>query len=132
MIRYLPFKAYELLAEWLTYMVQSVADVVEAIIGAAYLSGGSELALQVTKALKVPLVNIDQWSDLGWKMFAVPVEEPLSLNSSSQAAIEAIIDHKFSKPQFLWQALASVISLSLFSQLILLGSLTPQPKTTSP
>ena len=96
-------------------MAQSVADVVEAIIGAAYLSGGSELALQVTKALKVPLVNIDQWSDLGWKVLAVPAEEPFPLNSRSQVAIEAIIDHKFSKPQFLWQALASAISVSLSS-----------------
>jgi len=53
---------------------QSVADVAEAIIGAAYVTRGREIALKVTKALNVPVPHIDRWSDFGRKALAPPPE----------------------------------------------------------
>lgn len=42
---------------------KAIADVMEAIIGAAYLTGGINSAIQVAKCLGVPLEGISCWSD---------------------------------------------------------------------
>jgi endoribonuclease Dicer len=82
-----------------------VADVAEAIIGAAYISGGRETALKVTKALNIPVPSIDRWSDFGRKVLAPPPNVTAKLREGSIAAVEAIIGHKFSRPHLLAQAL---------------------------
>lgn len=41
-----------------------VANVVEAIIGAAFLTGGRDVALTVTKALDLPFPNVYRWADV--------------------------------------------------------------------
>jgi len=82
-----------------------VADVAEAIIGAAYISGGRETALKVTKALNIPVPNIDRWSDFGRKVLAPPPKVTAKLREGSIAAVQAIIGHKFSRPHLLAQAL---------------------------
>ncbi|GJJ77797.1 endoribonuclease Dicer [Entomortierella parvispora] len=42
---------------------KTMADMVEALLGAAFLSGDMELGLQATKRLVYPLHGIDSWSD---------------------------------------------------------------------
>ncbi|KAF8897452.1 hypothetical protein BD779DRAFT_1608060 [Infundibulicybe gibba] len=84
---------------------KAVADVAEAIMGAAYLSGGRETALQVCKALHVPIYNIGQWSDFGRKVLVPPAHVTAKLKSSSIEAVERIIGHKFNRPHLLAQAL---------------------------
>ncbi|KAJ3502176.1 hypothetical protein NLJ89_g9005 [Agrocybe chaxingu] len=84
---------------------KAIADVAEAIIGAAYISGGREAALQVTKALTIPLSNIDRWSDFGRKVLTPPPNITAKLRPGSIAAIEDIIGHKFNRPHLLGQAM---------------------------
>lgn len=77
----------------------------EAIIGAAYISGGREAALQVTKAMTLPLSHIDRWSDFGRKVLTPPPNFTAKLRAGSIAAIEQIIGHKFNRPHLLAQAM---------------------------
>ncbi|KZT74443.1 ribonuclease III [Daedalea quercina L-15889] len=42
---------------------KTVADVVEAIIGAAFLSGGQNVALKAMKTLNIAIPSVEQWSD---------------------------------------------------------------------
>lgn len=77
----------------------------EAIIGAAYISGGREAALKVTKALSVPIANVDRWSDFGRKVLTPPPDFITKLRPGSIAAIETIIGHKFIRPHLLAQAM---------------------------
>ncbi|KAG2369893.1 hypothetical protein BDR07DRAFT_1447280 [Suillus spraguei] len=51
---------------------KTIADVAEAIIGAAYLSGGRDIALRVIKALRLPVANVEQWEDFRRKALAPP------------------------------------------------------------
>ena len=87
--------------------LKAVADVAEAIIGAAYVTGGREVALKVTKALNVPVPHIDRWSDFGRKALAPPPEVTAKLPTGSIQAVESIIGHKFDHPHLLAQALVS-------------------------
>ncbi|TDL29625.1 ribonuclease III [Rickenella mellea] len=84
---------------------KAVADVAEAIIGAAYVSGGREGALRVTKAINIPVPHIDRWSDFGHKALAPPPEVTAKLKDGSVQAVEAIIGHNFQRPHLLAQAL---------------------------
>ena len=86
---------------------QAIADVAEAIVGAAYLTGGHEIALKVTKALNIPIPNIDDWSDFGRKALAPPPDASAKLRNGSTEAVEAIVGHKFRRPHLLAQALVS-------------------------
>ena len=93
---------------------QAVADVAEAIIGAAYISGGRETALKVTKALNIPVLNIDRWTDFSRKVLAPPPDVSAKLRPGSIQAVETIIGHKFLRPHLLAQALVcSSLSTSL-------------------
>jgi len=69
------------------------------------MSGGRETALKVTKALNIPVPNIDRWSDFGRKALAPPPNVTAKLREGSIAAVEDIIGHKFSRPHLLAQAL---------------------------
>lgn len=87
------------------YRLQAIADVVEAIIGAAYISGGSETALNASKALRVAVSSIDQWSDFARKALAPPPDVTTRLHPGTVEAIEEIMGHKFRRPHILAQAL---------------------------
>lgn len=79
----------------------------EAIIGAAYISGGQDVALRVTKALRIPLDGINDWSDFERKAMAPPPSVTANLREGSTKAVEAIIGHDFRRPHLLAQALVS-------------------------
>lgn len=85
----------------------------EAIVGAAYISGGREAALQATKALTIPLSNIDRWSDFGRKVLTPPPNSIAKLRPGSVEAIEKIIGHKFNRPHLLHQAMVSILYATL-------------------
>ncbi|KAI0269161.1 hypothetical protein BC834DRAFT_820033 [Gloeopeniophorella convolvens] len=84
---------------------KSIADVVEAIIGAAYITGGSETALNVSKALHIGVPSIDQWSDFARKALAPPPDVTARLRPGTVEAIEEIVGRKFNRPHMLAQAL---------------------------
>ena len=85
--------------------LQAIADVAEALIAAAYISGGREAALRVLKVLTMPLPGITTWSDFGARV-AIPLPHRVAqLRPGSAEAVEDIIGHKFSQPHLLAQAM---------------------------
>lgn len=98
--------------------VQAIADVAEAIVGAAYISGGREGALQATKALTIPLSNIDRWSDFGRKVLTPPPNSIAKLRPGSVEAIENIIGHNFNRPHLLSQAMVSILHANFLHELM--------------
>jgi hypothetical protein len=63
----------------------------------------------VTKALRVPVLNIEQWSDFGRKVLAPPPKYTARLRPESVGTIESIIGHKIARPHLLAQALVWVL-----------------------
>ncbi len=82
-----------------------MADVSEAIMGAAYLTGGRDLGLQVIKDLGVPLSAVSQWSDFARQAVLPSREVTVTLKPGSLQAVENITGYKFKKPHLLAQAL---------------------------
>ncbi|KAJ7744529.1 hypothetical protein DFH07DRAFT_925095 [Mycena maculata] len=82
-----------------------VADVAEAILGAAYLSGGSDTALMAAKAMDIPFPDVEKWSDFGRKLLIPPPIISAKLKAGALKAVEAIVNHKFKHPHLLAQAL---------------------------
>jgi endoribonuclease Dicer len=96
---------YATSAKWFIHVLQAIADVVEAIIGAAYVTGGSETALNASKALRIAVPSVDQWSDFARKALAPPPDVTTRLRPGTVEAIEEIMGHKFHRPHILAQAL---------------------------
>ena len=96
---------HAIFSRWLVHVLQAVADVVEAIIGAAYVTGGSETALNASKALRIAVPSVDQWSDFARKALAPPPDVTTRLRPGTVEAIEEIMGHKFHRPHILAQAL---------------------------
>jgi endoribonuclease Dicer len=87
---------------------QTLADVVEAILGAAYLSVGFPGVYIVAQSFAIPVLEYDTTSEMGKKMLPEPpVEVPHLLKTSTIRALEDIIGHKFKRPFYLAQVLVS-------------------------
>ena len=89
--------------------MQCVADVAEALIGAACLTGGIEMALKISKSIGCYLPKVDRWSDFGRKALSPPPESTADLPQSSLLAVEKIVGWKFKRPHILAQALVRQI-----------------------
>ncbi|KAF7331986.1 hypothetical protein MKEN_00078900 [Mycena kentingensis (nom. inval.)] len=92
-----------------------VADVAEAVLGAAYLTGGIEAALRAAKGLRLPLSRVERWSDLRADLLVPPPKISAALKPGALAAIETIIGCKFTHQHLLAQALTHS-SLSRFDR----------------
>lgn len=88
-------------------LTQTIADVTEAVIGAAYMSGGQECALQAAKALQVPIPFVQRWQDFHRKAAAMPSTPTRPLRQGTIESVEAIIGHRFREPHLLAQALVN-------------------------
>lgn len=75
------------------------------MIGAAYLSGREETALQVTVALQIPILHIVQWGDFRRKASPLPSGPIAQLRPGTRNAVEGIIGHSFCQPHVLERAL---------------------------
>ncbi|KAF6762700.1 hypothetical protein DFP72DRAFT_1060951 [Ephemerocybe angulata] len=84
---------------------KTIADVAEAIIGAAYVSGGRECGLGAMKALTVPIPGINTWSDFGARVVIPYPHRVAQLREGSLPVLENIIGHKFQQPHLLAQAM---------------------------
>lgn len=84
---------------------QTVADVAEAIMGAAYISGGRDAALKATKALMIPFVGVEEWCDFERKVQIPRLNAGCEPEPSVVASIEEVIGHRFRKPSLLYLAL---------------------------
>ncbi|KAF9452469.1 ribonuclease III [Macrolepiota fuliginosa MF-IS2] len=85
---------------------KTVADVVEAIMGAAYISDGRDAALRAAKALMIPFFEVEEWSDFDRKVRMPYPNASDSLEPSVIRSIEDIICHTFRRPHLLALALA--------------------------
>jgi endoribonuclease Dicer len=83
---------------------------VEAIIGAAYKSGGREVALRASKALCIAIPRVDRWADFAKQALAPPPEVTGKLRAGTVEAIEKILGHRFARPHLLAQALVRLLS----------------------
>ncbi|CDO74080.1 hypothetical protein BN946_scf185043.g130 [Trametes cinnabarina] len=94
---------------------KTVADVVEAILAAAFLSGGHEVALRAAKRLQLPLPNIAQWTDfarIGARTLQSEGRDVASLLPGTLEAVQALVGTTFSKPALLAQALTHTSAFS--------------------
>jgi hypothetical protein len=90
------------------YLTKGVADVAEAVIGAAFQTGGRELGLKVVKSLHIPLPFIESWEDFALKAKAPPPHVTVALKDDVLETIETIAGAKFRRPHILAQALVSI------------------------
>jgi len=86
-------------------MTQCVADVAEAIIGAALQTAGPDLALRVVKSLHLPLPFIECWEDFSLKARVPPADITLALDDNVLETVEVIVGARFQRPHILAQAL---------------------------
>ncbi|KAJ3811921.1 hypothetical protein F5876DRAFT_88014 [Lentinula aff. lateritia] len=94
---------------------KALADVVEAIMGAALLSGGTDVALKAARALNLPLPGIEKWSDFGQRVEKIFEPVSVQISSSTIKAVEAVIGCQFKRPQFLVQALTHISKTGVHS-----------------
>ncbi|KAK7049611.1 Dicer-like protein 1 [Paramarasmius palmivorus] len=105
---------------------KTVADVAEAIIGAAFVSGGSDAALQAAKSLNLPITpEIEQWSDFYHLAKTIPRQAPAGTRKLPVEQIEKIIGHRVKRPHLLAQALTHLSKanpeIASYSRLEFLG-----------
>lgn len=87
-----------------------IADVVEAILAAAFLSGGHEVGLQAARKLQIPIPNVAQWSDYArLEAQHASQTQPVVMHAAPPSVpaevIEMIFGSKFNRPELLGQAL---------------------------
>lgn len=85
-----------------------MADVAEAILGAACISGGRDAALRAAKALTIPFTEIEEWSDLARRDCIPLASKSQHLDTSTITAVENIIGHTIQKTHLLALALVSL------------------------
>jgi endoribonuclease Dicer len=96
---------------------QTLADVVEAILGAAYLSVGFPGVYIATQSFAIPVLEYDATSEIGKKMLPEPPAEVSHLlKPSTIQTLEGIIGHKFRRKYYLAQVLVSGSASSLSVQ----------------
>jgi endoribonuclease Dicer len=94
---------------------KAIADVTEAIIGAAYLTNGAEAALKTIKNLGIALPGVSRWDDFRRFIGKDEVWNCLTLSSSSVAAIEQVIGRPMHGRELLAQALVRAHASSSIS-----------------
>lgn len=73
-------------------------------MGAAYLTGGQELGLSVTKTIGLPLINIGRWSDFERRLTPPKTIDRLQLSDQTINELETLIGYRFADPDLLSQA----------------------------
>ncbi|KAF7301346.1 hypothetical protein MIND_00699800 [Mycena indigotica] len=92
-----------------------VADIAEAILGAAYLSGGRDVALLAAKSLNLPFPNVDTWADLRRKLLVPPAKISAKLASGTIEAVHELIGCKLTSKHLIAQALTHA-SISVYDR----------------
>lgn len=87
----------------------------------------------MTKALTIPLSNVDRWSDFGRKVLTPSPDITAKLRAGSISAIEDIIGHKFNRPHLLGQAMVRTMIVQQMCQIkTLLSRRTPLSRVMNP
>ena len=89
--------------------MQILADVVEGILGAAYVSAGLPGVYIAAQSLAIPVLEYDATSVIGKKVLPEPpMQVSHLLNPGAIQALEGIIGLRLEKPFYLAQALVSI------------------------
>lgn len=93
-------------------VVQTTADLLEAIIGAAYMSGGVSAAYKAARSLRLQMPRAATYQELAqfWEAPPSPFSYPSKMKSAVEA-VQKIIGYQFKHVTFLYQALVSVLFL---------------------
>ncbi|KIY73668.1 ribonuclease III [Cylindrobasidium torrendii FP15055 ss-10] len=86
-----------------------IADMVEGVVGASYLTGGKDLALYAMKALGAPLPRALHWSDLVRQAAVPSADISAPIKPTTIKSVERILGYSFNKPFILGQALVNSI-----------------------
>ncbi|TBU32155.1 hypothetical protein BD311DRAFT_655259 [Dichomitus squalens] len=94
-----------------------IADVVEAILAASFLSGGHEVALEAARRLQVPIPNVAQWSDYARLAAHHAAREQTVVMASAPSrmtvsVLEKLFNSKFNRLDLLGQALTHTSAFS--------------------
>ncbi|KAJ7601032.1 hypothetical protein C8J56DRAFT_24327 [Mycena floridula] len=101
---------------------KAIADVVESIIGAAFVTGGPDIAFNVTKALNVPIPNVAQWSDFDIKCAAFADDiNTTRMEPESISVVQDIIGYRLKRPGLLSEALIHRSKQDLVERLEFIG-----------
>jgi endoribonuclease Dicer len=89
--------------------VQTAADVVEALIGAAFMSGGVASAFRAAKALRIQIPYASTYQEIVryWKEPPPPFHYPVRMKEAVDK-VQHMIGYQFKHVTFLYQALASL------------------------
>jgi endoribonuclease Dicer len=87
----------------------------EAVIGAAYLSGGREVALWAAKRLNIAVTHIDTWTNFGTKTMPPFLGDMETFPQDSLDAIEEIVGYKFPNRALIVQALVRAECANCYS-----------------
>jgi endoribonuclease Dicer len=82
-----------------------VADVLEAVLGAAFLSGRDKTAKRAIRALKLPFPHLDRLEDLKQRASSVFTAATQSLPPGALKAIDKIFQVQFDHPGLVARAL---------------------------
>ncbi|KAF9129876.1 Dicer-like protein 1 [Mortierella sp. 14UC] len=99
---------------------KTLADVIEATLGAAYLSGGHKVALNTAKALKIPFDEFATWTDFN-RVFLeakaakeaarreegtfAPQPTPSFANLSAIQTVQKVLGYEFKDPSLFFEAM---------------------------
>ncbi|KAF9583828.1 Dicer-like protein 1, partial [Lunasporangiospora selenospora] len=70
--------------------LKTLADVVEAILGAAFVSGGAKVAFQVAKTLGIPFSEFMDWDDLNPAFLRLKARNSESTEAKSRAEMSSL------------------------------------------
>jgi endoribonuclease Dicer len=82
-----------------------VADVLEAVLGAAFLSGGDRIAIQTIRALQLPFPHIQRLEDLKRRASTALARATQSLPVGASRAVEQIFQAHFGHSGLIARAL---------------------------
>jgi hypothetical protein len=78
---------------------------VEAVIGAAFLTGGHPTAVKVVHALQLPMPHLHRLGDLKQRLFKQAAAHHSKLSSATVEGVERIAGSKITRLMFLEHAL---------------------------
>ncbi|KAJ3544007.1 hypothetical protein NM688_g5792 [Phlebia brevispora] len=109
---------------------KTIADVVEAILGAAFLSHGRNTALDIAKILCIPLPSVQAWGS--FSMLSPRLSnEATKLHAETLKAVQTLVGHDFNHPVLVSEAICAMVSNATLATICVLTGLYQHLQYTS-
>ncbi|KAF9968829.1 hypothetical protein BGZ73_009122, partial [Actinomortierella ambigua] len=91
---------------------KTLADMVEATLGAAFLAGGTELGLKAARALQIPFPEFEDWASFA-RVYEMPQPIPalIERNRNNIHRAEQTLGYKFRNPMLFLEAMTHASSM---------------------